>query len=194
MNKDKIILIVLGSLVVLAVLGAAIFNYVRGNKFGMNSTEFTYYASDLVGTHSGTSTVGVYFGDNRASTSTYVKRISTTKDNATLLFNVTSASSTAVAYFEIFGSNDDYCETTTTTATNYPNMTDINWYSAGDTIINRTHLSYLSTDSATSLLKWTNPTSTHPGPQVSMWNLNYECLRLDVAASSTILYVGIVTK
>lgn len=192
---------ILVGVVILLTVGYFVKWYATQFKLGMESTDFTYFASDVVGTHSGTSTTGVLFNNNLTSTSTYIKRISTTKNNATWLIKATAASTTgAKANFELFGSNDDFCDATATSTTDVACVgdcvltSDINWYSAGDTVLNRTHLSYLTSDSATSLLAWATPSSTLPGPQVTLWNLNYECLRIDVAASSTALYVGLITK
>jgi hypothetical protein len=162
--------------------------------FGMESSEFMKYGSDVIGTHTGTSTVGVYFENNLTATSTYVTKIDRSLETAVYMIKATNASSTAEAQFAVYGSNDDYCDTTTTTATNYPNMSDINWYSAGDHFMNRTHLVQLSTDSSTSFVNWSSPSSTLPGVEIALWNMNYNCLRLDAAASSTELYVGLITK
>ena len=159
---------------------------------------------DFVGTRTGTSTTGVAFsvknGGISASTS-YYKKIGNGKDFATLIFKATMASTSAsLVQADVFGSLDSFCDATATSTTDVACVgdcfltTDVNWFSAGDHFKQTSHLVDVLNDSSSAFVKWVNPVTTTPGVEISLDKINYECLRLDVAASSTELYVGIGTK
>ena len=152
----------------------------------------------MVGTRTGTSTVGVGFRITStggiSATSSYIKKTGGNKENAIFMLKPTSASSSARLQLEVFGSSDDFCDTDGVTGDDPVAMSDINWYSAGDHVQNRTHLVNLLNDSSTSYFHWENPSSTLSGAQILLTNMNYECLKLDVDGSSTVLYAGLRTR
>ena len=151
---------------------------------------------DVVGTKTGTSTAGVYFGDY-AATSTYVTNITAMADMAIYTLRVKSASTTAAAYFEIQGSYDAECGTTATSTTDAaykprsPLMSDINWYDASSHIEGLADTRTIAT--ATTTLVWTSIVAGM-GREITLTDLNYDCLRLGVRATSTILWVQLKTK
>lgn len=189
-----------GIIVIAFVVVGSVFIYFKkpNSILGIESHEVIKTYSDIVGTRAVTSTTGVAFsitgtGGISASTS-YISKIGGDKENALYMFKPTYSSSTALLQFDIWGSSDDLCyEATTTAGTNLPLTSEINWYSAGDHLQNRSHLSNLLNDSSTSFVSWSNPTSTAPA-EILLTNLNYECLKLDVAGSSTVLYAGLRIK
>lgn len=190
------IVVTLGVAVVL--LGGYFLFGSRDQAFGLASTEFTKYASDIVGSRSGTSTTYVAFrtgaSGGQSATSSYVAKISGEKDVAVYTFKVGNASSSANLVWDIQGTNDDYCETSTST-TVFDQVTtgEINWYSAGDHIANKAHATTFDNASSTQSFRWNNP-NTVAGQEVILTNLDYQCLRLNISGSSTEAYVGLRTK
>lgn len=150
------------------------------------------YASDVIGTRVGTTTTGVTFWENSA-TSTYRVR---TSGASTAIFTVfaTAASTTAegpLATFNFFGSNDWDCATASTTggSLNPILTTDINWYDIG---YNVAELAGSQTLSGTSTIAWT-PTGLQ-GKTITLPNLNYECIRVQTAASGTVMLMQVRLK
>ena len=144
-------------------------------------------ASDVIGTRVGTTTTGVTF-ENFSATSTYMVR---TSGAGTAIFTVyaTEASSTAqgpAAAFNFFGSNDWDCATASTTggALNPILTTDINWYDIG---YNVAELAGSQTLGASSTIAWT-PVGEQ-GKTITLTNLNYECIRVQAAASGTVMFM-----
>ena len=199
--KRNLLSVGVGIAIIVVVI--AIFLFVpkaREQVFGMASTEFVKFTGDVIGTHTGTSTVGVGFSlssGGLSATSSYISKIGVNVTNAIYMIRATNAStSAALAQFDIFGSADYYCDTTNTLDTyDFPKTVDINWYSAGDHLQNRTHLVDALNDSSSAFLQWLNPSSsTDKGVEILLTNLNYNCLKLNVAASSTVLFAEIKTK
>lgn len=194
MKKSYAVSIIGGLIVLLALIGGLYFKDV-GQVLGLSSTEFINYASDVMGTKSGTSTTPVtFYGNNTVASTTYVSKIGNHISQAIYTFQAVEASSTlgANAYFSFLGSNDDYCDTaSTTTSLGAVTTEEINWFDIGDHLLNKVHSTSLPT--GTSTLPWLNPT-VGAGKVAILDNINYECLKLSVNASSTSLWAQIKTK
>lgn len=147
-------------------------------------------AVDLIGTRVGTSTTGVAFTSTSTITS-YTKFVGSDVDEAILSITPTAASS-ATVLLNVFGSNDSQCDTATTTSTTLANKVDINWYDLNTNILNLAG-SNSAIVAATSTITW-SPTGAKQGKQLVLTNLNNQCLRFDVAATSTTLYAQLKTK
>lgn len=192
----------IGIAVVLAIV-VGIASYVgyitkTDQALGLADSSFAKYATDVIGTKSATTTTGVNFRvtstGGQSATSSYVSRIGENTNEAIYTIMATAVSSTANAVFEIQGSNDDYCDTSTSTTIYDIVTTDqINWFSAGDHLKGRSQGTALSSASSTAAVVWTNPKQGE-GQEIILENLNYECLRLNVSGSSTVLWAQINTK
>lgn len=162
-------------------------------NFGLVANyEIHNQASDVVGTHSGTSTVGSAFGGDTAATSSYISRIGKNKEFANYQVILTAVTSSADAWltFYIEGSTDDYCWVTSSTA---PDVStgDINWFPVMDNLKDKVHSTSLT--SASSSLVWATPT-VNTSANIVLENLNYECLKLWVGGQSSTPYIGLATK
>lgn len=163
---------------------------------GKQDYEFIHYASDLVGSKSATTTTPAYFQNNYATT-TAIRKIS--GDIAIYTIQAVTASSTGVAanvIMSFLGSNDDFCNTATSTVGSQSTADvvltgDINWFDIGDHLKDKVHSTSLS--SATSTLTWSDPI-TATGKEIILTDLAYECLRLDVSASGTALWIQLRTN
>ena len=199
------------ALAIIAVLAFSLAGFLGWKHYhqpvlGKASNLFINYASDVIGSKTGTTTAGVCFsctsGGLSASTS-YVSKLSgpITQAEYTLmaLAASTSAQGGSSAYFDVQGSNDDGCETiaTSTSDTNYsdnlPLVSDINWFDAANHLNFRVHPSAFSNASSSLTSSWSNPMNG-TGQELLLTNLNYQCLRLTVRASSTILWAQIRSK
>lgn len=163
---------------------------------GLASTEFITYAGDVVGTKSGTSTTGVYFAPD-STTSTYVSKIGGSVDIGVYTIKVLSASSTATSpliTLALEGSNDDYCDTSTST-TIFDKVTtgQINWFPASNHLLGKTQNTALTNATSTYFITWASP-MTGASNEIILTDLNWECLRLNVQASSTIFWAQLKTK
>lgn len=163
----------------------------QNNQLGL---AFLSNASDVIGTKTGTTTAGVLFNSLDNGTTTYVTKIGNNINQATYTFNAKNASSTpsGQVYLSFLGSNDDYCETaTTTTIYDVVTKSQINWFDIG------THLRELAGSqtlgAGTSTMSWA-PTGVGQNRTVSLMDLNYECLALQVNASSTELWAQVKMK
>ena len=148
----------------------------------------------IVWTHTGTTTTGVGFYCRFTASSTYPVLVGAETDTATLTFKTVSASTTpgGEVAFSILASNDWSCETaTTTTIYNYPLKQEINWYDAGTFVVDRSQS--LTIPVATTTFKWL-PTGANQNKSITLTNLNSRCLALEVNASSTVLFVELMTK
>lgn len=156
------------------------------------------YSYALVGTKVGTTTTGVYWvpGETAGAdaTTTYPIRVGANVNTATFNFRITSASTTAqgpLAMVEFLGSNDWNCATTTTTSIlNQPTVTQIQWYDVGKNIMGTAGATTLGTGTTT--LVWTPTVGANK--QITLTDLNNECLALGVNASATTMYVELQTK
>lgn len=156
-----------------------------------------YYAGDVIGSKVGTTTTGVDFGviaaNGRSATSTYVNKIGNNIKQATYTFKALKASSTADMLFAFEASNDQDCNTASST-TSISDMVltgDVNWFSIPNNFTNKVHATSLSNASTT--LPWSNPQAGQ-GTTAVLDNLNYECLRLSAQGSSTQMWAQIKLK
>lgn len=160
--------------------------------------------SDLIGTSyssSPTSTpVGVCFACENGGmsvTTSYVAKIGATKSIAVIQLKAVGVSTTPFAQFDVQGSNDYYCETTATSTTDTslggdaPLISEINWSSI-DNLRNVVHTRF-SSGSSTSFVAWSNP-MVNAIKTLELTDLSYSCLRLNVRASSTMLWGTIVIR
>ena len=167
--------------------GAAI-NY---NYPGPRATS-TNIAYNLIGTRVGTTTTGVYFSDGTATTS-YPIIITKAANEATLLLYAVSASSTgAHAALSIFGSNDFDCDTASTSSGTLNNMTTgaVMWFDIGNNVSGLAGSQTIT--NASSTISWSPTTSL--GKAITITDLHYDCIKVDVNASSTIMHAQIITN
>lgn len=209
--KDYLKLGIVVALVVvfIAIVGAIIDrNIPRDNsqlkeKFGAlhetttDDSSFFYNATDLVGTKTGTSTVYVGFYGNLTATSSYVKRISSNYDTLSISLSGNASSTPIEApgkfHFSIYGSNDDYCDTaSSTTIYNTVTTNQINWYDIGGHVANLAGSQSLT---GTSTIIWTMAgEQSRQGKELTFENINYDCIKLDANGSSTELFAQIRLK
>lgn len=193
MKKQKIII---GGLVILCLSLIVWHLWPEGQAVqGATRTNSTV---DIVGTRVGTTTTGVQFLPSILSTATSTHYASSTGSitSAQITLKAVAASSTAVGpkvYLSIFGSNDFNCRTSTTSASANQFegqltvvMNDINWYDIGP------HFSGLENSSGTlstgtSTIDWT-PLAGQ-SLDIELTNLDYQCLKFEVRASSTQLFI-----
>ncbi len=149
---------------------------------------------DVIGTKSGTSTTAVTFVNNSA-TSTYITRIGKNADQVTYTFNNKTyvAGGGVNAQVQIMGSNDFNCATasTTTGVLNPILVRDINWFDAGQHYRGLTSSLTQSNGTTTFAI---NPTGVMQGKEITLENLDYECLKMYISASGTSLWVQTITK
>ena len=165
---------------------------------GLADSEFQTHASDVIGTKVATTTTGVDFSvtgtGGQSSTSTYVNKIGRGINTAIYTIQATKSSSTANALFSVEGSNDAFCDTaTSTTIFDVVTIDQINWFSAGDHLVNKVHATSFDNSSSTASILWDNP-MPGAGNELILANLNYQCLRLSVSGSSTVLWAQLSTK
>ena len=193
----KTYLIIGGVIIGLAIIGWVLIQKTNNFNLGLADSSFKKYATDVIGTKSATTTAGVGFSitstGGQSATSTYVTRIGGNKNQAIYTNNIKSASTTANLLFAFEASNDDYCDTATSSPdVGDPVITgDINWFDIANNFTNKTHAT--SFDNASTTLAWTNP-KAGAKETIVLDNLNYECLRLSVSGSSTVLHTQIRTK
>ena len=148
---------------------------------------------NFIGTRIGTSTSPVnIYGDNVAST-TYPAFIGREINTATIEIGVINASSTSNVHLSLLGSNDDECDTATTTTsyTNQATIGQIKWYDLGEHLSNKVHSTSLAV--GTSTLIWTNPTAGTTR-EIVLENLHSQCVALQVNGSYVQLWSRITTK
>ena len=147
--------------------------------------------TDVVGTRVGTSTQGVYSVGAYATTS-YITKISNLVDLATYTIKIQEASTTPGLFVSFWGSNDFDCNTATTSTIlkSQVLMKDINWYDIG---LHITELAGSQTIPAgTTTLNLIG--SSAIGKDITLVNLNYGCLKIDLSASSTRTLIQLKTK
>lgn len=190
---------VLVGIVAIGVLIVAFFINGKSDATGNLGEANIKYPSDVVGTKVGTTTAGVYFaGPHSVASTSYIIR-SGSADKAIFTARAVNASTTlgASVQFSVYGSNDWSCTTATTTrnvndTTNEQVlMTEVFWYDIGS------HISELAgsqtSSTGTSTLLWT-PTDGGYGTDFTLTNLNYQCIKLEVSASSTELLIQVRNK
>lgn len=170
----------------------------KQESLGLASNQFIPYAQDVIGTKSGTTTTFVGFGvtgnNNHTATTSYVTKTGGEIDEAIYTFQAKASSSATVA-FALFGSNDDYCNTaTTSTVLDKVTTGDIFWVNLAEHYRGKVHGTSIST--ATSSLAWNTSgyNAGKAGTEIVLTDLGFECLRLDVSGSSTELRAQIKTK
>jgi len=187
-------------LVVIVLMGLSIIlSKAADNSLGQ--VIFHQGASDVVGTKVGTTTTGVGFYGANTGTSTYVSKIDGTINTAvyTILFKAASSTPATGAsnlHVSLLASNDDYCNTaTTTTIYDVVTMDQINWFDAAPFITGITDASSQLTPLAgTSTLVLNTTAMQGRGKQILLTNLNAQCLALQVNSSSTLLHIQLKTK
>lgn len=165
------------------------------NVFGANPVANTAGEPlDLIGTTTGTTTVGVGFYEyGTKGTTTYPFRVGTDKKIVSLTLHTTDASTTAMATFQILSSNDYDCNTaTTTTIYDVVTTSQINWYDASGHI--RELAGSSSTINATTTTIQWHPTGANQNQQIILTDVNAKCLALRVNATSTVLSTQFITK
>ena len=171
-------------MVVAIVGGVWYFSHKEAIKTGAESSAGAEidYASDIIGTRVGTSTVGAHFEATSATTTYRIRTGGASTAIFTLLATNASSTGNAGATFNFLGSNDWDCATasTTTGILNPILTTDINWYDIGYNVVELAGSQALG---ATSTIHWTPTTGL--GKTLTLTSLNYECIRIDVSASST---------
>lgn len=159
-----------------------------GGQLSDTSGTFVYYAGDLIGTKTGTSTSPVgFYGDNTVASSTYTTKIGNRYKDLTFYNQAVNASSSAMVYFSVLGSNDMDCDTATT-STSLANTIvtgDINWFDIGQNVKN---LAGSQTLAGTSTIAWDTSGADGTGNTFTLTDVNTECVRLEVSASSTELW------
>ena len=198
MSKKFIIGIGLISLAVVLV-GNSVFGGI-----GLTSDKkATGESFDLVGSRSGTTTTPVAFDGNNtttglSSTSTYPFVLGSITDTATFNFQVSSSTSAGgfapSVSFNVLASNDWNCGTASTT--NYLNMPtedQINWYDVGSHLMGLTNTIELN-KSTTTFVWYPEEVVGTTGKSVTFTNLNTKCLAVELYASSTAVYVNVMTK
>lgn len=192
----------IGGLALVLIIGATIFwpkdNIPKDQDEEQNiGLVFRSYASDVVGTKVGTTTTGVQFTDN-AATTTYVSKIGGLINTAVYTFGIKAASSTAAGEsnlkMSILASNDDHCDTaTSTTIEDLVATGEVNWYDAAPFLLNGA--SEQSLTNGTSTISWiTSGLGPGNGREVLLTDLNAECLALQLNGSSTRVWAQIRTK
>ena len=185
MNKTQKITFIISGLIILGVISFSVFRNAETGNAGTGAT------LNLIGTRTGSSTVPVDFRvtatGGQSATTTYPKWIGNA-DTAVITLGVFAASSTANVKFNILGSNDSGCDTSTTTPgvnVNILKASEVQWFDASS------HLSgsavITSIVDATSTIAWTNPTAGYLR-ELILTDLSMNCLALQVSASSTRLW------
>ena len=186
------------TLIILVGIGVAVFSKpLFGEELTLGNSA-SNAAIDLVGTRTGTSTAGADFSVFKTASSSYIAYISGDTDTAIISLKATAASTTGTAvYMNILASNDEDCITASTTYNSpYNNIvvTDINWYDATSHIKNITTATVASMlTAATTTIVW-QPANVGIGKEIILTDLNANCLRLNINATSTKLYGQLRTK
>ena len=203
LNKSVII----GGMAIIALLAFIAVNTMPDksrDRVAANLGLLAFSPSDsaIIGTHTGTTTTGINFnvtgaGGNSATT-TYTFRTGGIINTAIFEFRALLASSTANVNFSFFGSNDSYCEATSsgyfynpsTGELDMVSLSQINWFDISNHIAGKSNDATLA---GTSSITWINP-KEEQGKVVVLENLAYECMRLNVSGSSTVLYGAVRIK
>lgn len=183
--------------VLVLLLGIGVGGYFLFQKNDVAIAGLYNAAKDVVGTRTGTSTAGVIFQNNSATT-TYPTWIGGEIDSAVYTFSVESASTTAQGIsnltFYLLASNDNGCDTSSTTsgAMNPILKKDINWFDASAFVKGSSGVTSLGV--ATTTWVYTTSGGTGTGKQLALEGINAQCLSLWLSGSSTITHVQLKTK
>lgn len=193
MNKKQ--LLTRGFIIVLGiglVIGLVIFLLNKPKDFGSeaNAGPEIDFAFDIVGTRIGTTTTPELFhGGHTVASSTY--RVGAGgADQLILTLLAVEASSTPSGSLSLsfLGSNDFNCMTATTSP-DFGNpilTTDINWYDIGDHVAELAGT--VTIPVATSTLNWLS-IETGTSRDIVLENLDYQCITVELSASSTSLLI-----
>ena len=182
---------ILIGLAAVVIVGVGLFYFYKPNdqNIGLGGTTVSTEPLSIIGTKTGTSTVGKAFSGKVATTgtTTYPLYIGSAK-SALITLNALDASTTfSYVSFSILGSNDTGCDASSSVySLPYPIIKkDINWFDASYYAVGLPNT--LGLNATTSVYSWkpTGPATT----DVALSNLNFKCLGLQIAASSTILHV-----
>lgn len=189
---------ILFSVVLVIVLGVATFFFLRTpQSSGNNNLGGTLSNTPLnvIGTRGTSTPVGVVFPSSgpAIATTTYKTFIGTDTDRAIYQIGIITASTSAKIHFSVMGSYDDSCDTATTSSPimNEPLVGTIRWFDIGNHIRNSSVITSLS--SATSTIIYSSP-KAGANREIVLEDLNYRCLALGVNASTTEMWVQLLTK
>ena len=187
-------IIIIAIIAVIALIGGIIgLNLNQPDGLGLATTEFRNYASDVIGTKIGTTTTGVLWPTS-TTTKEYIIKTGGGIKQATFTVKptVTPAAWSQDVFLNFYGSNDDYCDTATTTSVLDKVITsEINWFDIGTNL--REFAGSQTIAGATSTITATFA-KTIQGKVVNLTDLNYECLKVGVVASGTTLWAQVKTK
>jgi len=187
-------IIIIAIIAVIALIGGIIgVNLNQPDGLGLATTEFRNYASDVIGTKTGTTTTGVLW-PAATTTKEYIIKTGGGIKQATFTIKptVTPAAWSQDVLLNFYGSNDDYCDTATTTSVLDAVITsEINWFDIGTNL--REFAGSQTIAGATSTITATFA-KTNQGKVVNLTDLNYECLKVGVVASGTTLWAQVKTK
>jgi hypothetical protein len=166
---------------------------------GVTPYDFPHYETTVVGQKTATTTIGAGFYVPVNVTSTFVTKIGAIKSIALYTVMPTAATTTGGGSglrMTVEGSNDDFCDTSATSCSEGDNCVltkDIKWTDAANHLPNIAQTTTFANASSSVMYAWGNPM---PGVsrEILLKDLNFECLRLGLRASSTELYVGLRTK
>lgn len=182
--KKKTILVLIG----LAIIGTIGFLY---KEKSMGAMIYPATFTNLIGTRTASTTAGVGWYGNLAASTTYPFALGGAED-ATIVFDTTAASTSAsTIHFSVLGSVDPNCSTATT-STSYNLMTkaQVRWFDAMPFIDNAAVISSFS--NGTSTIVWDNPIQIQRA--IHFTDLNFECLSVEMNASSTIVHASYKLK
>ena len=185
---------VLGACTIMAVvIGIFLLLNKPDNTMGAQILPATF--TDLIGTRVASTTTGVNWYGNFVASTTYPFSL-LGASQASIVFDITAASSSGSAvsaiHFSILGSNDPNCSTaTTSTIYNLMTKTQIRWFDASNYLYGSTAITSLST--ATGTILW-NGVRTGIAREISLVDLDIECLAIQMNASSTELHASYKLK
>ena len=181
---------VLGGIVIIGILIVAFFINKDGDANENLGEANIKLPSDVIGTKTGTTTAGVYFASR--ATSTYrIKSGSADQLMLTMLAIKASTTPGSWVNLSLLGSNDWDCMTATSTlnandTTNQQVLTsEVNWYDIGQHVVELAGTQTIP--SATSTLTWTS-TAGH-SQDITLTNLNYQCVKVEISSSSTEVFM-----
>ena len=185
--------IYIGIIVLLVLLGIG---YLYSNKTETTFGGVADAPKDIIGTKVGTTTAGVIFQDNNATT-TYPTWVGGDYDTAAYTFGIKNASTSAQGasnlHFSLLASNDANCATASTT-TSYADIVlvkDVNWFDAAPFLDGHAAQSLTN---GTSTIIWDTSAMVGSGRTLLLTNLNVQCLALQTSGSSTVVWSQLKLK
>lgn len=200
-HRNKIIILTTSFIAIaLIVLGGIVFADIgtTTDLKGMQGEQIS-----IVGSLTGTTTTYVDFSGNVGtgayiSTTTYPFLVGADTDIVSLFFNTSSSTLTngSNISFNLLGSNYWNCGTATTTSyLNQPTEDQIVWYDIGNQYLARKNSTTddVALQTATTTFSWVL-LEDYQNKVITFTDLNAKCLRLDLSASSTAVYVEAMLK